>query len=150
MKIEQCTFGRLVRGRMLVAGLVLIAALCFLFGCDSNREVDRPPPAIKAPAESSSPAPGLRPGEKTTTRIKPEEVAGKVAEIVAHQLDVERSKVQPQSRFVNDLGADSLDIVELVMELEETFELSIPDEELSKLKTVGQATQYIQDHLAPR
>ena len=72
-----------------------------------------------------------------------EEIAERVATIVASQLDVEREKVKPEASFINDLGADSLDIVELVMELEEEFQLSIPDEDAEKIKTVGEATDYI-------
>ena len=69
----------------------------------------------------------------------------KVREIVADQLSVEPSIVTPQARFVEDLGADSLDVVELVMRFEEEFEVEIPDEDAEKLTTVGHAVQYIED-----
>jgi acyl carrier protein len=70
-------------------------------------------------------------------------VQERVIEIVAEQLGVDREKVTPETSFVNDLGADSLDTVELVMELEEEFEINIPDEEAEKIQTVGQAIEYI-------
>jgi acyl carrier protein len=70
-------------------------------------------------------------------------VQERVIEIVSEQLGVEREKVTPDTSFVNDLGADSLDTVELVMELEEEFEITIPDEEAEKIQTVGQAIEYI-------
>ncbi|HEY6564382.1 MAG TPA: acyl carrier protein [Pirellulaceae bacterium] len=70
-------------------------------------------------------------------------VQERVIEIVAEQLGVDREKVTPDTSFVNDLGADSLDTVELVMELEEEFEINIPDEEAEKIQTVGQAIEYI-------
>jgi acyl carrier protein len=68
----------------------------------------------------------------------------KVREIVADQLSVEPNIVTPQARFVEDLGADSLDVVELVMRFEEEFEVEIPDEDAEKLTTVGKAVDYIE------
>lgn len=68
----------------------------------------------------------------------------RVAEIVADQLGVEKEKITRESHFVNDLGADSLDQVELVMELEEEFDLEIPDDEAEKIQTVGQAIGFIE------
>jgi len=70
-------------------------------------------------------------------------VADRVIDIVAEQLGVEREKVTPETSFVNDLGADSLDTVELVMELEEEFDITIPDDAAEKIQTVGQAIEYI-------
>ncbi len=70
----------------------------------------------------------------------------KVIGIVASQLDVEKEKIKPETSFINDLGADSLDIVELVMEFEEAFDMSIPDEDAEKIRTVGDAIKYIKEH----
>lgn len=70
-------------------------------------------------------------------------VEEKVKEIIVEQLGVDPAQVTPEASFVNDLGADSLDTVELVMALEEEFNLEIPDEEAEKISTVGQAVEYI-------
>ncbi len=67
----------------------------------------------------------------------------KVYEIVAEQMGVEKSEINDSTNFVNDLNADSLDTVELVMEFEDEFETSIPDEEAEKIQTVGQAIEFI-------
>lgn len=71
---------------------------------------------------------------------------GKVKEIIAKELEVDLKQLQPEAKFIEDLGADSLDIVELVMALEEEFGLDIPDEDADKLKTVGDAMNYLQQH----
>jgi len=76
----------------------------------------------------------------------PDETEGKVIEIVAEQMGVDKSEITRETSFVNDLNADSLDTVELVMEFEDEFELSIPDEEAEKIQTVGQAIDYIAAH----
>jgi len=70
--------------------------------------------------------------------------ADKVKEIVVEELSAEEDKVTPQARFVEDLGADSLDVVELVMRFEEEFEIEIPDEDAEKITTVGDAVSYIE------
>ena len=70
-------------------------------------------------------------------------VAERVIEIVAEQLGVDKEKVTPETSYVNDLGADSLDTVELVMELEEEFDINIPDDAAEKIQTVGQAIEFI-------
>jgi acyl carrier protein len=70
-------------------------------------------------------------------------VEEKVKEIIVEQLGVDPAQVKPEASFVNDLGADSLDTVELVMALEEEFNLEIPDEEAEKISTVGQTIEYI-------
>ena len=71
-------------------------------------------------------------------------VAEKVKQIIVEQLGVDESQVEPSASFVDDLGADSLDIVELVMAFEEAFDLDIPDEEAEKIKTVKDAVDYIE------
>jgi acyl carrier protein len=73
-----------------------------------------------------------------------ENIEQRVKKIVAEQLGVNEADVKNESSFVNDLGADSLDTVELVMALEEEFETEIPDEEAEKITTVQQAINYIQ------
>lgn len=74
------------------------------------------------------------------------EIEEKVFQIVSEQMSVEKGELNRETSFVNDLNADSLDTVELVMELEDEFDLNIPDEEAEKLKTVGEAVDYIQKH----
>jgi acyl carrier protein len=77
--------------------------------------------------------------------LKVASVQERVIDIVAEQLGVDKEKVTPETSFVNDLGADSLDTVELVMELEEEFDITIPDDAAEKIQTVGQAVQYIEN-----
>ncbi len=74
-------------------------------------------------------------------------VEERVTQIVVEQLGVREEEVNPESSFVDDLGADSLDTVELVMALEEEFNCEIPDEESEKITTVRQAIDYINDHI---
>jgi acyl carrier protein len=71
-------------------------------------------------------------------------IAEKVKQIIVEQLGVDEGQVDPSASFVDDLGADSLDIVELVMAFEEAFDLDIPDEEAEKIKTVQNAIDYIE------
>jgi acyl carrier protein len=71
------------------------------------------------------------------------EIADKVKEIVSQQLDVDVAQIKPESQFIDDLGADSLAIVELVLAFEEQFEIDIPDEDTEKIRTVGDAISYI-------
>jgi len=75
------------------------------------------------------------------------EIQEKVISIVCEQMGVPREKVTPETSFINDLGADSLDTVELVMEFEDAFDISIPDEEAEKIQTVGDAIKYIEDNV---
>ena len=70
----------------------------------------------------------------------------RVKKIIVEQLGVDAAEVTPQAHFVNDLGADSLDTVELVMALEEEFDTEIPDEQAEKIQTVGHAIEYIKAH----
>src|SRR5947209_19819221 len=72
-------------------------------------------------------------------------VAERVIEIVAEQLGVDKEKITPETSFVNDLGADSLDTVELVMELEEEFDINIPYDSAEKIQTVCQAIKFIEE-----
>jgi acyl carrier protein len=72
----------------------------------------------------------------------------KVKEIIARELEVDVKQLAPEAKFIEDLGADSLDIVELVMALEEEFGIDIPDEDADKLRTVGDAMNYLKSHSA--
>lgn len=73
-------------------------------------------------------------------------VEDKVKEIISKQLGVKAEDVKRETSFINDLGADSLDTVELIMEFEDAFDINIPDEEAEKIRTVGDAIKYIEDH----
>lgn len=70
----------------------------------------------------------------------------KVKEIIVEQLGVSADQVKPEARFIDDLGADSLDTVELIMALEEEFGVEIPDEDAEKMITVGDALNYLKEH----
>ena len=71
--------------------------------------------------------------------------ADRISKIIVEQLGVNEDQVKPEAKFIEDLGADSLDTVELVMALEEEFETEIPDEDAEKLLTVGDVTKFIED-----
>ncbi len=73
-------------------------------------------------------------------------VEERVIEIVSEQMGVAKDQITRDTSFITDLGADSLDTVELVMEFEEEFDITIPDEEAEKIQTVGQAIDYIEEH----
>ena len=72
----------------------------------------------------------------------------RVTDIVVEQLGLERDKIKPESKFVDDLGADSLDTVELVMALEEEFDIEIPDEQAEKITTLKEAIAHIEAHMS--
>jgi len=73
-------------------------------------------------------------------------VFDRVRQLILDQLDVEGDEITPDARFIDDLGADSLDIVELIMAIEEEFELEIPDEHAERIATVGDAVSYIKEN----
>ena len=79
--------------------------------------------------------------------MKLEEVQAKLKEIVMDRLNAEEEQIKPEASFVEDLGADSLDIVELIMGIEEEFDIEIPDEDAEKLTTVGEALNYVKNKL---
>jgi acyl carrier protein len=76
------------------------------------------------------------------------DINAKVTSIIVEKLGVEESDVKPEASFTNDLGADSLDTVELIMEFEKEFDITIPDEDAEKIATVGDAVTYLQDKTA--
>lgn len=75
------------------------------------------------------------------------EMETKVFKLIAEQLEVPLDQVKSGARFIEDLGADSLDVVELIMTLEEEFDIDIPDDDAQKLATVGDAMKFIEDHM---
>ncbi len=75
------------------------------------------------------------------------DVEAKVKEIIVEQLGVEEGQVNPEASFIDDLGADSLDTVELVMAFEDKFDIEIPDEDAEKMRTVGDAMDYLKSKL---
>ena len=75
------------------------------------------------------------------------EIAQKVKQIIVEKLGVEESEVTPEASFTNDLGADSLDTVELIMEFEKEFNISIPDDQAENIATVGQAISYLEENI---
>lgn len=89
-----------------------------------------------------------RAGRQTSYREENDmsDAAAKVKEIIANELGVEIEKVTDAASFVEDLGADSLDTVELVMAFEEEFSIEIPDEDAEKMQTVGDAIRYLSEH----
>ena len=74
-------------------------------------------------------------------------IRDRVIDIVCEQMGTTKDKVSEETSFINDLGADSLDTVELVMEFEDEFDLNIPDEDAEKIQTVGDAVKYIEEHV---
>ena len=88
----------------------------------------------------------FRPTQDFTGDRKMPAVDEKVKQIIVEQLQVDEAEVTPGASFQEDLGADSLDVVELVMQFEEAFDIQIPDEYAEKIKTVKDATEYIEKH----
>ncbi|RKZ28990.1 acyl carrier protein [bacterium] len=78
------------------------------------------------------------------------DIDAKVKELIVEKLGVSEDQIKPEAHFIDDLGADSLDTVELVMALEENFDIEIPDEDAEKLTTVGSAVDYIEKKLAEK
>ena len=74
-------------------------------------------------------------------------IAEKVKQIIVDKLGVDESEVTPEASFTNDLGADSLDTVELIMELENEFNISIPDDQAEQIQTVADAIKYVEDNV---
>ena len=74
------------------------------------------------------------------------DIASRVKAIIADKLDVEETEVTPEASFTNDLGADSLDTVELIMEFEKEFNIAIPDDQAEKISTVGDAITYLESN----
>ena len=74
-------------------------------------------------------------------------VQDRVSEIIVEQLGVTAEEIKPEASFIDDLGADSLDIVELVMAMEEAFDIEIPDDDAEKLRTIGDAMAYVKERL---
>ncbi|MFT4062368.1 MAG: acyl carrier protein [Edaphocola sp.] len=75
------------------------------------------------------------------------EIANRVKKIIVDKLGVDEAEVTPEASFTNDLGADSLDTVELMMEFEKEFNISIPDDQAENIGTVGQAISYLEEHV---
>ncbi|MBW1685154.1 MAG: acyl carrier protein [Deltaproteobacteria bacterium] len=75
------------------------------------------------------------------------ELEARISEMIIEQLGVTKEEMVPEASFVDDLGADSLDIVELVMAMEETFDIEIPDDDAEKIQTIGDAVAYLRDRL---
>ncbi|MBW6515897.1 MAG: acyl carrier protein [Candidatus Cloacimonetes bacterium] len=75
------------------------------------------------------------------------DILSKVKEIIVNELSVDEAQITQEARFIEDLGADSLDTVELIMKFEEEFEISIPEEDAEKMKTVGDAVEYLKGKL---
>jgi len=97
----------------------------------------RKPPGPKAPTTSHA---------ESTRHTNGSDIGSEVKRIIKEQLDVEEKDIKPESTFIEDLGADSLGLVELVLAFEEAFEIDIPDEDTEKIRTVQDAVDYIEKH----
>jgi acyl carrier protein len=107
--------------------------------------VEAPALLLRAPAIGAEKTRGLI-AERAVPDMSTTNIEAKVKSIIADQLGVSEDEIKPESSFIEDLGADSLDIVELVMAMEEEFEVEIPDEEAENIKSVGDAINYINTH----
>src|SRR5215510_5272893 len=117
-----------------------------MVGCTCRLEV-----GLTGRVGYTAPAVGLGPllsgpGRFWRMQMSTTNIEAKVKSIIADQLGVGEDEIKPESSFIEDLGADSLDIVELVMAMEEEFEVEIPDEEAENIKTVGDAINYVNTH----
>jgi acyl carrier protein len=110
------------------------------------RGLEGPVGEVAASQEEIRDPPGAVPGPRRLHTVA--SVQDRVIDIVSSQLGVSKDQITPETSFINDLGADSLDTVELVMELEEEFEINIPDDAAEKIQTVGQAVDFIEKHQA--
>lgn len=81
-----------------------------------------------------------------TLSTEEQSIEERVKEIIIKQMGANKEQITPETSFINDLGADSLDTVELVMEFEDAFDINIPDEDAEKIQTVGSAVNYIEEH----
>jgi acyl carrier protein len=90
--------------------------------------------------------PRVQPGQKGGDKVISQDVYERLRKIVAEQLGVEEEQIVPEASFVEDLNADSLDLVDLIMTLEEQFGLEIPDEDAEKIVTVQDAMNYVEEH----
>jgi acyl carrier protein len=119
-----------------------------------SRSLARPPFAVVDNSRWSDAEPASRRrgglGPRWEDRIVASTVEERVIEIVCENLGVNKEQVTRSTSFTEDVGADSLDIVELVMELEEEFEITIPDDQAEKIKTVGEAIDYIEKEIAKK
>src|SRR5262245_25658045 len=105
----------------------------------ARSEAASPSRSAVCPGSAANPGDDLVATDKSSIRDK-------VIDIVCEQMGASRDKVTNETSFINDLGADSLDTVELVMEFEDEFDLNIPDEDAEKIQTVGDAIAYIESH----
>ncbi len=106
----------------------------------------RHPPATPASVPPAVPDPAVQTAVSTTTSS----VEERVIDIVCENLGVNKEQVTRQTAWVEDIGADSLDVVELIMEFEEQFEVTIPDDQAEQIKTVGDAIDYIEREQAKK
>ena len=105
---------------------------------------DEPRPDDNLDQNENSEGEQAAPAESEPSPVKSGSIADRVFDLVANNLGAERGEIAREQTFIGDLSADSLDIVELIMELEEEFDLDIPEDQAEKIETVGQAIDYIE------